>query len=290
MAEPNIHNWGRWGDDDQLGALNLQTPETILKAVRLVKRGQIYNLSVPLEAEGPQHPMFHKTWQTTFFTTNADPCAFQVADDVLTLVTHSGTHMDALGHCWSDNQLWNGRDADNVTSYGVKWAGIEKVSAFVTRGVMLDIARHQGVDHLPMGAVISADDMQACADAQQVEILPGDVLLLRTGWYTVFHRDRVLWESGSPGPDAGCTAWLKENDIMAIGADNAAVEAYDMARRSPTSDRLHITALRDLGVYLIEHLDLEELSRDEAYEFLFLAAPLRLPGATGSPMTPLAMV
>ena len=77
---------------------------------------------------------------------------------------------------------------------------------------------------------------------------------------------------------------------MAIGADNAAVEAYDMARRSPTSDRLHITALRDLGVYLIEHLDLEELSRDEVYEFLFMAAPLRLPGATGSPMTPLAMV
>ena len=131
--------------------------------------------------------------------------------------------------------------------------------------------------------------MDACAKAQQVEIQPGDVLLIRTGWYTVFHRDREQWGKGEPGPDAGCTEWLKEKDIMAIAADNAAVEAYVAEGRSPTSPRLHITALRDLGVYLIEHVDLEQLAREEVYEFLFVAAPLRLPKATGSPMTPLAM-
>ena len=105
MTQPSIHNWGRWGEDDQLGTLNLQTPQSILRALQLVKRGKIYNLSVPLEKDGPQHPMFHKTWQTTFLTTNEDPCAFQVADDVVTMVTHSGTHMDALGHCWNEGTL-----------------------------------------------------------------------------------------------------------------------------------------------------------------------------------------
>ena len=290
MEQPELNNWGRWGTDDQLGTLNLQTPESILQAMQLVKQGKVYNLSVPLEADGPQHPMFHKTWQTTFMTTNDNPCAFQVADDVVTMVTHSGTHMDALGHCWNESTLWNGRDTEAVTSYGIEWAGIENVRSFVTRGIMLDMARFKEVDSLQAGEVVTAEDMDACADAQQVEILPGDVLLIRTGWYTVFQNDLERWKEGEPGPDASCTAWLKEKDIVAIGADNAGVEAYLLKNRSPASPRLHITALRDLGVYLIEHVDLEELAEDEVYEFLFIAAPLRLPKATGSPMTPLAMI
>ena len=290
MAQSNINNWGRWGKEDQRGMLNLQTPQSILKALQLVRKGKVYNLSVPLEAEGPQHPMFHKTWQTIFMTTNADPCAFQVADDVVTMVTHSGTHMDALGHCWTDGELWNGKSTDAVTSYGIEWAGIEQVSEFITRGVMLDIARHKGVEHLGLGEVISADDMEACARAQQVEIQPGDVLLLRTGWYTVFENDYELWKQGEPGPDATCAAWLKEKDVMMLGADNAGVEAYVLDGRPYLDARLHIATLRDLGVYLIEHMELEALARDEVYEFLFIAAPLRLPKATGSPLTPLAMI
>ena len=290
MTHPKIHNWGRWGADDQQGMLNLQTPQSILEALTLVKQGKVYNLSVPLEAEGPQHPMFHKTWQTTFMTTHADPCAFQVADDVVTMVTHSGTHMDALGHCWNDGTLWNGRSTDNVTSYGIEWAGIEQVSSFVTRGVMLDLPRHRGVDHLGLGEVVSAEDMEECARAQSVEIRPGDVLLLRTGWYTVFQNDYELWKQGEPGPDATCASWLKDKDVIMLGADNAGVESYVMATRSHLDARLHIVTLRDLGIYLLEHLDLEALANDEVYEFLFIAAPLRLPKATGSPLTPLAIV
>ena len=139
--------------------------------------------------------------------------------------------------------------------------------------------------------LVRSDDQDVLVPVDvDVEVRAGDVLLVRTGWYTVFQNDRALWESGEPGPDASCTAWLKEKDIIAIGADNAGVEAYEAKDRDPTGARLHITALRDLGVYLIEHVDLEELARDQVYEFLFIAAPLRLPGATGSPMTPLAMV
>lgn len=287
MEQPQLNNWGRWGNDDQLGMLNLQGPESILRAMRLVKKGKLYNLSVPLEADGPQSPAFHKTWQTTFLTTHPDPCAVQFADDILMMVTHSGTHMDALGHCWNEGTLWNGRSHEHVDSYGTRWAGIENVRGFVTRGVMLDIARFKGVEHLQLGEVVTTEDMDACALAQRVEIQPGDVLFVRTGWYRVFKSNYELWKQGEPGPDASCTAWLKEKNIIAIGADNSGVEAYV---RKQWSLRLHITALRDLGVYLIEHVDLEELARDQVYEFLFVAAPLRLPKATGCPMTPLALV
>jgi len=290
QQQQQLNNWGRWGNDDRIGMLNLQSPESILRALRLVKKGKLYNLSVPLAEDGPQWPAFHKTWQTTFLTTNSDPCAFQVADDILTLVTHSGTHMDALGHCWNDGKLWNGRSHEHVDSYGTRWAGIENVRGFVTRGVMLDIPRFKGVEHLQLGEVVTVEDMDACALAQQVEIQPGDVLFVRTGWYRVFKSNYDLWKLGEPGPDASCTAWLKEKNIIAIGADNSGVEAYVAKTRPLLAPRLHITALRDLGVYLIEHVDLEELAHDQVYEFLFMAAPLRLPKATGCPMTPLAMI
>ena len=244
---------------------------------------------MPLEEDGPQPAGFHKTWQTTFLNTRAEPHAIQFADDVVTMVTHSGTHMDALGHCWADGALWNGVSDDKVSSYGAEWAGIENVSALVSRGVMLDIPKFKGVEHLGLGEVVTTEDMEACAAAQGVEVQSGDVLLVRTGWHNLFENNYELWQQGGPGPDASCTAWLREKDVMAIGADTAPVEATVRADPSPTRLRLHLNALRDLGVYMIAALDLEALAADEVYEFLFFAAPLRLTKATGSPLTPLAL-
>jgi kynurenine formamidase len=290
MARPEITNWGRFGPDDELGMLNLQTPESILAAVRLVKKGLLYNLAVPLEKDGPQYASFHKTWRVTHFTKDPTPGAFNVADDVVTMEAHSGTHVDALGHFWRDGELWNGKSEDHVTSYGLEWAAIHNVRGFVGRGVMLDLPRFRGVRHLGLGEVVTVDDMEGCARAQGVEIRPGDALLLRTGWYTVFHEDRALWEQGEPGPDASCTAWLQAKDVIALGADNAGVESAVYATRTRTTPRLHVTTLRDLGVYLFEHLDLEALARDRVHEFLFVAAPLRLMRATGAGFSPLALV
>lgn len=290
METPEIHNWGRWGADDELGTLNLMTPERILAAVRLVKRGVLYNLAVPLDKDGPQYPFFHKTWRVTHFTKDPTPGASCVADDVVIMESHSGTHIDGIGHFWRDGTLWNGRGEDHVTSYGLTWAGIHNVPGLVARGVMLDVARFAGVPHLGLGEVVTPEMMEACAGAQGVEIRPGDVLLLRTGWYTVFHTDGDLWSQGEPGPDVSCTAWLKAKDVIALGADNAGVESAVYRTRTRLTPRLHVTALRDLGLYLIEHVNLEELARDRVYEFLFVAAPLRLTRATGAPLAPLALV
>jgi kynurenine formamidase len=290
MARPEISNWGRWGPDDELGMLNLMTPESILAAVRLVKRGVLYNLAVPLEKDGPQYAQFHKTWCVTHFTKDPTPGAFNVADDIVTMEAHSGTHVDALGHFWQDGQMWNGRSEDHVTSYGITWGAVHNVRGFVTRGVMLDLARHRGVRHLGLGEVVTVEDMEACARAQGVEIRAGDVLLLRTGWYILFREDRDLWSQGQPGPDVSCTAWLKAKDVIALGGDNAGVESSIYKTRTRLTPRLHVTTLRDLGVYLFEHLDLEALARDRVYEFLFVAAPLRLMRATGAGFSPLALV
>jgi kynurenine formamidase len=209
----------------------------------------------------------------------------------VTMESHSGTHVDALGHVFSDDTMWNGRSAAaHVTSYGLAWGAIDRVPGFVGRGVMLDLPRHQGVPHLGLGEIVTVEAMEACARDQAVEIRAGDVLLLRTGWYTVFQTDRELWSQGEPGPDVGCSAWLKAREIVALGADNAGVESAVLRTRMPVTPRLHTTALRDLGLYLIEHVNLEELARDRVYEFLFVAAPIMLMRATGAPCAPLAVV
>jgi kynurenine formamidase len=267
--------------------LNLMTPERILAAARLIRRGQLYNLAVPLETNGPQHPFFHKTWCITYFMPDATPGQYNFADDVVMMPTHSGTHIDALGHVWRDGTLWNGRSTDQVTSYGVNWGGIHNVRGVVGRGVMVDIPRYQGTEHLELGEVVTVDTIEACAHAQGVKIQPGDILLIRTGWLRVFDTKRELWNAGEPGPDGSCVKWLKERDIMALGADTPGVERYE--HRENGGRPVHAAALRDLGVYLIENVNLEELARDRTYEFFFVAAPLSLTKATGSPFSPLAL-
>ena len=180
--------------------------------------------------------------------------------------------------------------ADGITAQGLNWAGIDNVKGFVARGVMLDLPRFKGVDQLELGELVTVEDMERCASAQAVSINVGDILLLRTGWYSVFRTDRSLYEQGEPGPDISCASWLKQKDIIALGADNFAVERLLIDQHDHQSPMLHTVVLRDLGIYLIENLDLDELARDQIYEFLFVAAPLRLPGASGAPFSPIGLV
>ena len=285
-----ISNWGRWGQDDELGALNLLTPNAVLNAVRLVKKGVVYNLAVPLERDGPQAPGFQKTWRVTYHNEEQSPARSRVSDDVVIMMTHSGTHIDALGHYSQGGKMWNGHDQAEVTGEGLQWAAVHQVSSIVGRGIMLDIAAYKGVEHLQKGEIITPQVMDGCAEAQEIEVVPGDTLLIHTGWYTVFRQDRGHWEQGEPGPDASLGEWLKAKDIVAVGAGNVGVEAKPSVLRQETGASLHLAALRNLGVYLIENVNLQELARDRVYEFLFVAAPLRLTSATGSPMTPLAIV
>ncbi len=283
----NLKNWGRWGQDDQKGTLNLITPAEIKTAAKLVNQGKVYSLSMPLETEGPQFPMRHKTWKTTSLFSVGEGAGF--SDDVVIMHSHSGTHMDALCHLWSDCHLYNGFDArQHVTSFGSTRNSIENVPALVGRGILLDIAGWKGVRNMALGEAISARDLDQCAASQNTSIAAGDIVLVNTGWMNIFEQNRTLFDSGEPGLDMSCIDWLHEHDITAIGADNHGVEV--ITTMPPLGLPFHFAAIRDLGLYLLENLKLQLLADDKQYEFLFVAAPLPLTSAVGSPINPLAIV
>jgi kynurenine formamidase len=289
MSDSRAHalsNWARWGDDDQRGTLNLITQEIIKDAAGLVRTGKTYSLSVPLETHGAQWPPRHKMWRTTEFTKNK--VGRNSSGDALVMHSHSGTHIDALCHIWYDDRLYNGFETkEHMTSHGITRNSIDNVPFLVGRGVLLDIAGWKGVESLELGERVTVDDLDACAAAQQVEIRSGDILLVRTGWLNVMARDRALFDSGEPGIDETTLPWLKEHDIAAVGADNLAVEALDSI--PPDDLPVHRIGIRDLGLYLMENLDLNAMAEDRAYESLVVIAPLQITGGAGSPVNPIAI-
>lgn len=287
VNDAHVSNWGRWGTDDQQGSLNLLTPDVVRQAANLVKTGKVYSLSMPLAADGPQWPSRHKTWKVTTHRSVGAPGP-GAADDVVTMHSHSGTHIDALSHYWVDDQIYNGfKASESVTSQGITRNAIDNVPALVGRGVLLDVAAWKGVDNLAIGEAITADDLDQCAAAQGTAIQSGDLLLVRTGWMRIFAEDHDLYDSGEPGIDTTTLPWLKAHNIVAVGADNGAVEVikqYPQARMP-----VHESAIRDLGIYLMENFNLEALAADKVYECLLVIAPLQLSGAAGSPINPIAI-
>ncbi len=281
-----LSNWGRWGADDERGALNLITPELVHGAAGLIKTGKVYSLAVPLKAEGPQWPPRHKTWRVTTYHNDWEPHGS--ADDVVMMHSHSGTHLDALSHVWYENQIYKCFQAsDNISSEGARRNSIDRVPFIVGRGVLLDVARWKGVQHLNLGEAITPSELDQCAESQNIHLRAGDLVLVRTGWMQVFDRDRALFNRGAPGLDTTTLDWLKQNDIVLIGADNHGVEV--MQSIPPDSIPLHRVAIRDLGIYLLEDLNLEAIAADRVYEFLLVVAPLPLTGAVGSPVNPIAI-
>lgn len=278
-------NWQKWGPDDQRGTLNYLTEEVVARAATLVRSGRVFPLAIPLRAKAPIWPGRHANWHVVLHR-NATGPGPGGAEDVLMLHTHGTTHMDALGHVYRDGLLYNGYSAaEHVSSRGATRDGIHNVGAIVARGVLLDCAGHAGRPHLEAGHVIDPAEIEAVAHAQGVQIRSGDVLLFRTGWIRVWDEDPDLFDRGQPGPGLEAARWAAEREIVAMGADNSAVEAFPDPRGLP----VHQEFIRDRGGYLIELLDLDELAAARAWEFLFVAAPLRLENGLGSPLNPLAI-
>lgn len=288
MAERNWLelNWGRWGPDDQRGTLNYITPDVAAAAARLVRRGVTYNLGMKVEAAAPRTAARLPTIRAT--RRQPGTKGRTVGDDYVTFNTHGATHVDSLAHVWWDGRLYNGYDAEeHVTSWtGATRNGIETMGGFATRGVLLDVAAHFGVPHLEPGRRISAADLEATARAQGVQVRSGDALLVRTGWIRVWDEDRAAYLRDTPGlGEDGMLEFLHRHQVAAVGADNVAVEAWDPGVVIP----LHTPLIRGFGMVLLELLDLEALAAGRVHEFLFVAAPLRITGALGSPLNPLAL-
>lgn len=296
-----LTNWSRWGDRDERGAANFITPELVVRAARLVDQGRVFSLCMPLRAN--QVPIASIRFPAMHFmtldggdfaagVTLADG-AYQAADDYIFMACHGGTHVDALSHVWYDKRLYNGYGENSVRSYGATKCGIENLTSLVTRGVLLDVARHLGVEHLPAGYAIGAEELESCAQARGIDVGQGDCVLIRTGWLRMFEKDRAAYMASSPGIGLDAGRWLAKREISAVGSDNMAVEVaiaedtYEGGSRAPI---VHKLLIRDCGTYVMELLDLESISAANLSQFLFVLAPLRIVGGVGSPVNPLAII
>jgi len=297
-----LRTWGRWGDDDERGTLNHITPERLAAAARLVKRGVTFDLGIPLGADGPQaghgrvNPIHLMSVVDGVEVDRAGITgAMHYNDDYVVMPLQAATQWDGLAHVFYDDLLYNGFPSDTVSTTGARHDSIDKISGGVAgRGVLLDIPRLRGVDWLEAGDEIAPDELDAAAAAAGVAVGPGDIVLLRTGWWARLRaeRSRRAFFAGEPGPSLACADWLAEREVAALAADNHAVEALPNAHAG-TNYPLHLVLIRDMGMTLGEFFDLEELAAhcaaDGVAEFFFCAPPLKVTGAVGSPINPLAI-
>ena len=305
-AAEKLSNWGRWGDDDQIGTLNHVRPKDVVAASALVKRGKSFALGIPLDQNGPQNGLFGGRWNPihTMLATGTDAIAgrfddtnkLRFSDDALNMPIQAATHWDSLGHIFLDDKMYNGFDAKSVDGGGVHKCGIEHVRArMIGRGVLLDVARHKGVESLDDGYGIANDELDATAKAQGVEIGRGDFVIVRTG-----HMERCLKSSvwgGYAGGDApgvkfeNCY-WCYEKEIAAICSDTWGVEVRPN-ETNEVQQPWHWVVIPAMGLSMGEIFYLKELAEDCAedgvYEFLFCAPPLVITGGTGSPINPMAV-
>ena len=285
--------WGRWGPDDERGALNRVTPQATQRGLAAARSGTVVSLAVPLAAgQGPiagrraplQHFMVRDGGD---YAAGLPEKGFGFADDCLVLSTHGNTHLDALAHVWQDHQMWNGHSADLVTSRGARRCGIDRAGPIVTRGLFVDFAGPGGPSQHD-GHAISAEELRRAVEATGCTPEPGDALLIRTGWL-------ARWRSGAAtelrwaGLHPGCADWIDEQGFALVGADNIAVEAGPSADPADAAP-LHVALIRDRGIYLMELADLEELAGTGRAEFLLVVSPLPLVGGAGSPVNPVAIL
>lgn len=299
-----IGNWGRWGEEDERGTLNLIEPKGVAAAAHEVRTGQAYALGLPIQREGAPIFDYRGAPQRLTLTSQTDnmfddfPGGKEVGanEDVLVIASHSITHMDALCHVQHRGKFYNGFDASTFRTHtGAERCGIEKLGAFATRAVLLDLPRHQGVDFLEPGATITRADLEGCAEAQGVEVRAGDALLVRTGhldnWRTETSAGReVSFAQAGLGLDA--VSYIRDHDISAVGSDNSAIEVIPFD--AETFLAVHIALLVESGVPLMEHLWLTDLAAGMAeagtWSCLLTVTPLPVTGATGSPINPVAIV
>src|SRR5580704_962297 len=284
-----LSNWGRWGDDDQLGTLNLITPEVTAAAAATVRSGRSVSCARPLDtvpsADNPSPVAHHMTGTATE----------GMGADYVAISPHgfSTSHIDALCHIFHEGKLYNGYPAESVTAHGATKLGIHQLRAgVVTRGVLLDIPAQRGVDALEPGEPIFPEDLEAAEKKAGVEVQPGDALLVRTGRW-VWRRANGPWDAGSlaAGLDASCLPWLRGRDVAALGSD--CVSDVLPSRVDGVIMPIHMVVIPAMGVHLLDNLDLEALadacSEEQRWAFLLTVAPLILRRGTGSPVNPIAV-
>jgi kynurenine formamidase len=294
-----LSNWGRWGDDDEIGTLNFVTAEKRVQAARLVQTGKIFDLGMPFDSKGPQDGSFRinpvHTMTFTPVDTAGSPDGMIAADDMVTMGLQCATQWDSLAHVGYDGFFYNNTPASAVKTMGgaMRNSFAKCLDRLISRGVLLDIPRLKGVDRLADSTEVTADDLSAAEERQGVKVETGDILLVRTGCYGWFlDGDRARFMGPEAGLGLSSAEWLYEREVAAIAMDNWACEVWP-SQIEGSAIPFHMVAIRDIGLTIGEMFNFEELASDCAqdgvYDFLFSGVGLKITGSVGSPLTPMVI-
>jgi kynurenine formamidase len=296
-----IHDHSRWGKGDQLGAGHLLTAERTLSAMQSVREGQILDLSHVIEIGAPRMAPNQSPYPIQVGPTSAGSIRRRrklgAKNDAgsnlerIEMTTHVGTHIDALGHFSKGDTLYGGyRASETVDDFGLVNLGVEHVPPMITRGILLDVSRHDGNNHLEAGRAVRVADLEKALAVAKVAIEPGDVVCINTGWGKFFMADNARYLSGEPGIDEEAARWLTAQDCVAIAADNMALEVLPGTQHPEIVMPVHQHCLAEAGVFIIENLIMDSLIERGIYTFCFVLAAVKFKGATGCPVRPLAIV
>ncbi|RAI59876.1 cyclase family protein [Roseicella frigidaeris] len=284
----------KYGANDQIGAMNLLTPQKVLEAAKLVTRGQVYALGVPVGRDTPAFPPRFATVTVMMpdqFAGSLVPSENKMsyADDMFTGWLGVGSQIDSFAHLGIDNTFYNGnKAADFMHTTGVTKLGVEGIPPMVSRGVLVNMAQARNKPMLEEGEIITADDLRAAMRDQGVEVRQGDVFLIHTGWVEMLDRDAPRFGKGEPGIDVGAAEFLAGLGVVAVGADTWGVEAVPFKNPNRVWEG-HQVLLAKNGVHILEVMDTRGLARDQVKEFLFVLGQPRLKGAVQAIINPIAI-
>jgi len=280
----------KWGAADERGAGNLKGPESVLRAAKLIRTGEVIELGQVLSAAMPLNPTRQFDIHTKRTTMNPQSNRRGSNEELIVAeFGQVGTQFDGFAHQTIGDSMYNCFKVGDVgTRTGFTKLGIQNVGAIVTRGVLIDVTALKGVDMVPDTYEITVEDLRQALSKQRVALQQGDAVLIHTGWGRLWGKDNARYQATNPGIGVASSEWLARQSPILVGADTAPVEV------SPNPDRElslpgHQIMLVVNGIHLLENLKLDELAAKRVYEFAFIVEPLKIQGATGSTVAPIAI-
>jgi kynurenine formamidase len=280
----------KWGANDERGSANHMKPDTVLKATRLIKTGEVIEIAhvlndkMPISATRRFDVHVKRTFMNQFSNRRGSNEELVVSE-----IGQVGTQFDGFAHQSIEFSHYNCFKTDEIsTRTGFTKLGIEKVGTLMARGVLIDVAALKGVDMLGDTYQITPEDLQQALQRQNVQLQPGDAILINTGWNKLWAKDNARYMRTCPGIGVAAAEWLATQDPLLVGADNWPVEV------APNPDTqlslpVHQIMLAVNGIHILENLKLDELAAKKVYEFAFVMQPLKAQGLTGSTVAPAAI-
>jgi kynurenine formamidase len=280
----------KWGAADERGSANHMKPESVLRATRLIRTGEVIELGHPLASDMPFFGTRRFDVHTKRTFMNPQPNRRGSNEEVvISEIGQVGTQFDGFAHQTHESSMYNCfKVEETATRNGFTRLGVEKVGALITRGVMIDVAALKGVDTLPDTYEITVKDLEQALQRQNLKLHPGDAIIIHTGWSKLWAKDNARYVKSCPGVGLAAAEWLAKQDPMLLGADNWPVEV------APNPDPqlslpVHQLMLVVNGIHLLENMKLDELAARKIYEFAFIVQPLKVKGGSGSTVAPIAI-